>query len=317
MAVMLKIIVIFIMIGVGVLLNRLDILPEESNLYVSRLVILVGSPCLLFNAIVKKELTEETLIVTIEMVVCSIVFFICGTLISYLIIRILNMKNDADAGVYMSLMTTINSSFMGFPVMQAAFGEDGLYLMIMGNIVFNIYLYSFGIIQIKYGKKEKESALEKVKVIFNPCIIASALGLFFMISTIELPSLIMEPIMQIANITVPLSMISVGMSIGGSSLFKIIENKKLIIICLTKMLLWPLLAFCVAIFLNIPDIVKCIVVMMSALPSSVSSGVLVRKLDKNANVASQGIVLSTLISVVTIPLIYMMLIQIFGEVSFV
>ena len=85
------------------------------------------------------------------------------------------MKNDADAGVYMSLMTTINSSFMGFPVMQAAFGEDGLYLMIMGNIVFNIYLYSFGIIQIKYGKKEKESALEKVKVIFNPCIIASAL----------------------------------------------------------------------------------------------------------------------------------------------
>lgn len=312
MAVAAKIIVIFIMIGVGFVLNKIKVLPEDANTHISKLVVLVGTPCLLFSAIVQKELNEETMSVTIQIGLATIIFFTIVTIAAYAFLRVFRLKEDKDAGVYLALMTTINGSFMGFPVMKAAFGTEGLYLMVIANMIFNVYLYSFAIIQIKYGSEEKESFKETMKSICNPCTIASLLGFACLLMHVKLPDIIMDPIVQIGDIAVPLSMLSVGISIGNSKVAEIFKNKKLLMVCGAKLLIWPAITFCVVMFTDLSVMVKCVMILMSTLPPAVSTGVIVRKLGRNAKLASEGIILSTMFSVVTIPGVFLILSYIFG-----
>lgn len=306
MAVVIKILVIFIMIGVGFFLNKTNVLPEASNVYISKLVILVGSPCMIFDAIVEKELTDGMMRITVQMIMGSILFFLIGSVLAYLIIRLYKIDTQRDAGVYLLMLTTINAGFMGFPVAKAIFGNEGLYFIVLGNIIFNVFLYSFGMVQVKYESKEKQSLRETVKAICNPCIIGSILGFFFLFLHFSVPVPLMDSIAQIADITVPLSMISIGMNVADSSILGIIKNKSLLAICLTKMLLWPVMAFLAITVIDqiifLDDMVKSVLFLMSALPTAVSAGVLSRRLDCNAQLASEGIILTTLFSMGSIPL---------------
>lgn len=309
MIVVTKILIIFIMIGVGFIIGKLNVLSEESNIHISKLVIMIGTPCMLFNAITRSDFNAETFKITIEMLVGTIIFFIVATILAFIITKLLVLTKDNDVGIYLVIITTINGSFMGFPLMQAVFGETGLFLMAIENIVFNIYLYSLGIILIRKAQMKKQSLKQLVKDICNPCILASIIGFMLLCCNVNLPSIITEPISQIANITVPLAMISVGLSMCNSNCKKIIKNYKLILVCLMKCIVLPIIMFLIIYFTMFTPIVKNVLVLMAALPSAVSMGVLVKKLGGNAILASEGVVVSTAISIVTLPIIYMCLIN--------
>lgn len=313
MIVITKIINIFVLMGIGVILGKLKIIPKHANVYISRLVVLVGSPCLIFEAILRTELSRDIFQQTIEMVIGSIFFFIAGSILSLLVVKMFKFKKSKDAGIYMVLLSTINGGFMGFPLMQAAFGEDGLFLMVLGNIILNFYIYTYGVIVIKYVNDEKSKIGREVfKSICNPCIVASALGLIFFFVGFNPLMFAMEPIRQVANITVPLSMISIGVSICDSHIREITKNKRLWCICLIKNIAWPALMFFAVIFTAFEPLTKNVLILMAALPPAVSMGVLVKKLNKNAQLASEGIALSTLMGVITIPLVYIIIIKYFA-----
>ena len=307
MAVIAKILVIFIMIGLGFTLGKVGLLPEESNIYISRLVVFVGSPTLLFSAILERELSAETIRITVEMLVGAICFFVVGSLMAYLICRLLKVNDSPDSGIYMLLMTTLNSSFMGFPLMETAFGSTGLYLMVFGNIVHNIFLYSFGILFIEKGSGKGKSLWYRIRPVINPCTIAAVLGVIIIVLGIELPDIVVSPIKYMAGMTIPLSMISVGLSICASNVKSILGNRKLIGTCLIKNLIWPAVMMTIVMFTNFSPMVKCVLALMGALPPSVSGGALVRQRGKNATLASEGIVFSTIISILTIPVMYLIL----------
>lgn len=311
MVVITRLLIIYMMIGTGFVLYRTKVFTKENNLVISRIVILVGSPCLIFSAIVQREMTSEMVSESLQMFVATIGFFIGGTILAHILARVTGIINGPDAGVYMALMTTINASFMGFPLMQAAFGDYGLYLEVLANIVFNCYLYSYGIILIKHGEGPRGSARDNIIAMVNPCIIASVLGFVFLCLHIPVPQIIMSPIEQIGNITIPLAMISLGISMGGSNIQNVLHNRDLLITCAMKNFLWPAAAFLAFAFLPMNPLVKSVALLMSTLPPAISTGVLVTKLGKNSQVASQGTVIMILISIITIPVMYAIITHLF------
>ncbi len=300
------------MIGLGFVLCKTGVFTKEYNTVIARLVILVGSPCLIFDAIVQQDMTKDTVTATFQMLAATVLFFAAGTVLAHLLAGVSGIKRNRDAGVYMALMATINASFMGFPLMQAAFGDRGLYFMAVGNIVFNCFLYSYGIVLINYGFESSGSLREKILPIINPCIIASVAGFVFLCIHKELPRIIMTPLEQIGDITIPLAMISLGISMCGSDFRTIVHNRDLMLTCAFKNFVWPAATFAAVIWIPMDPLVKSVVILMSALPPAISTGVLVTKLGRNSQVASQGTVMMMLVCILTIPVMFLLITHLLG-----
>lgn len=302
-----KITIIFSMVVVGFIANKAKALPDKSNEYLISLLMNITAPCMLLTSIIGKELTTDTFSATIEVLLGTILFFLVGMILSYGMVKLLGV-NPADQGVYMSILTTVNTGFMGFPITKAAFGNEALYFMVISNIVLNIYLYSLGILQINMGGKRKFRGWRKTfKPILNMCSLASILGIIMLFSGFKFPSFFDELLTDIGDVTIPLSMIVVGVQLGSSQILQIIKNAKLIFISLANLVLWPGLTFLAVNWLPLHQMTKLILVYGAAFPAAVIIVALAAKEGKNSRLAAEGVAMTTLFSMVTLPIITMLL----------
>lgn len=302
-----KIAIIFSMAGVGFIANKAKVLPSESNGHLIALLMNVTTPCMLITSITGKNLTADTFTGTLEVLAGTMVFFIAGMVLSLLVVRLLRVA-PADQGVCMCILTSVNTGFMGFPVTKAAFGDEALFFMVISNIVLNIYLYSLALMQLNIGEKREHQGLKKtLKPMLNGCSLASIIGIVMLFAGLRLPSFANELLSDIGSITVPLSMIVVGVQLGSSKITQIIKNGKLILVALIAQIIWPMLTFLAVNWLPLQQMSKLILTYGAAFPTAVIVVALAAKERKNSQLAAEGVAMTTLFSMATLPIATMLL----------
>ncbi len=300
--------IIFSMTGIGFLANKGRILPRESNEYLIALLMNVTAPCMLITSITEKDLTADTFSTTLEVLIGTILFFLAGMGLSFLVVRLLRVA-PKDQGVCMCLLTTVNTGFMGFPVTKAAFGNEALFFMVISNIVLNLYLYSLALLQLNFGEKHSgHRGLKKtLKPMLNGCSIAAMIGLVMLFAGLHLPFFLDELLSSVGDITVPLSMIVVGVQLGSSKITRIIKNGKLILISLIAQIAWPALTFLAVNWLPLQQMSKLTLTYAAAFPTAVIVVALAAKERKNSQLAAEGVAMTTLFSMATLPIVTMLL----------
>lgn len=308
-----KIAVVFSMAGIGFGANKLNVLPTESNKYLISLLLNIATPCLLITSIAGKTLTDETLEITVITMVGAILYFALGLVVAYGFVRLLKVPK-VDRGVYTSIITMVNNGFMGFPVTQESFGDDALYLMVLCNIILCIWTYTIGFFQINIGTGEfdRQTLRRNVRSMLNPCAIASIIGIFLLFTQIPLPSFLFSLLESVGQISIPLSMIVVGVQLGQSNFKKVIRNKKLVIASLFKQIMIPLLTFLAVYWLPIADIIKLALTFSACFPAAVNMVAVAALENRNATLASEGVALTTVFSMVTLPVAILLLTAVFG-----
>ncbi|MCQ2550803.1 MAG: AEC family transporter [Clostridia bacterium] len=290
-----KILWIFIIIAIGFFLNKKNFVPYESNEYLINILLKLTCPCMIFQALATRQLTDGTLRVTILTLAGSLIFFIVMDLLGYVLAKGFAKK---DLWVYAALMTGVNTGFMGFPITKAIFGDDMFYLIVIQNVALAFFLYLMMPLQFSIGQKERP----KVSTIFNPCMIGTLLGVVFLFGSIPLPAMANSGIKMIGDMTTPLSMLVVGIELGNSKVGQIIKDRKLRLTAYIKMLGAPLLTLAIVYFIPMDDMVKAILVFSACFPSAVVTVAMASKYGKNSKLAAEGVALTVLISLVTIPL---------------
>ena len=183
----------------------------------------------------------------------------------------------------------------------------------MFNIVLNVYIYSVCPLIIHMGEKgHKFNAKGLIKTIANPSTIICVVSMVMLINGLQLPSFLFESIEMIGEITVPLSMLVLGMQLAESKVMAVFKNYKLVIISALKMLLIPAGIFLMVNWLPIATEVKLITVFGAAFPCAVIISAIVQMEKKNAQLAAEMVALTTLMSVITIPVIAMFLSSYYG-----
>lgn len=303
-----KIAVVFSMAGIGFGANKLKVLPTESNKYLISLLLNIATPCLLITSIAGKTLTDETLTVTLTTMVGAFLFFLLAMIVSYGMVRLLHVPK-VDRGVYTGIITMVNNGFMGFPITQASFGEDALYLMVLCNIVLCIWTYTVGFFQINIGSGEfdVQTLKRNVKSMVNPCAVASVIGIFLLFTQIRLPEFVFSLLESVGQISIPLSMIVVGVQLGQSNLKQVILNQKLVIASVLKLIVIPILTFFAVYWLPIADIVKLVLTFSACFPAAVNMVAVAALENRNATLASEGVALTTVLSMVTLPVAILLL----------
>lgn len=303
LTVLIKILGIFAIIVVGYIATKTNIITKESESSMVNLLILITTPCMAFSSIVSKELDSSISEKVILVLLVSLAYFIIMPILVLPLGKIFKHTPKEDIGVLMAIMVAANAGFMGFPITKAIFGDHFFFLIVVQNIILNIYLFGIAVLQMNYGSESKFDIKSIIKSVMNPCVVVSLIAMVILFTGIKMPEPVMDITGMLGNVTTPLSMIIVGMRLANSKFDSVLKNRDLIIASLFNVLIAPVCAFLMVNWLPfLTDDVKLLIIWASAFPCAVIIAGLAAKEGRNATLVSEGIALTTLLSLITLPI---------------
>ena len=304
--IVIKVSIVFVMIFMGFAACKVGFIKSEAQTHLVNLILNITLPLMLINSICSNEITADSLQLTIEVLVFSSVYFILAGIVAAILVRMFRVRNLNDKGVYKIIFTSINAGFMGLPITLAVFGEEAVYYMALHNIVLNVVLYFFCVIQLNNGIK-KGAVKKTLMKLLNPCIIGAVLGVVLLFAGAEIPSYIAGIMKSVGDVTIPVAMMVVGIQLADGRITDCFRNGKLVIFSVVTMLVWPVLILIILKFIPMAGILKIVFTLGAALPPATTISALAAYEGRNYKLAADGIIVTTLMSVVTIPFIVMMI----------
>ena len=201
-----------------------------------------------------------------------------------------------------------NAAFMGFPLIQVMFGEEGLLYASAYVTVFNILLWTHGYIMLskgREGKSRREAGGFRTtmkKLFTTPVLISVMLGLVIYLGRIPLPGVLAEPIKLISGMNTPMAMFITGMIIADSNLGKIIRNVQISAMILLRLILIPLVCFGIYLAAGFTGMQAQVVFLLEACPCAAITSVFAVQFGYNEEMAAGSVVVTTLLSIITLPL---------------
>lgn len=192
-----------------------------------------------------------------------------------------------------------NAAYMGFPLIKALFGSEGLLYASAFVTVFNIALWTIG-----YGIVSGSASGKEIvrSIVTCPCILAVALGLVLYLGRVPVPEVIAGPIGTIGSMNTPLSMIITGATIASSDLKKLLRNKNLFLTLGLRLLAVPAVELAVFALLGVSGMVPMVVLILEACPCVTITTVFAIRFRHDEELAAGAVVFSTLCSILTLPL---------------
>lgn len=295
--------VLFILLAVGFALGKLKVMTADGNRVLTRVVLFVALPCTILSSVFGND-TGLTIGDTLYYLLMCTLAFALAFAVAIPIVR-LSRGDKANHGLLTFMSVFSNCGFMGFPVTLALFGAtSGLYTAIF-NIPFNLLSFSVGVVLIagaKYGKFNP-------KLLLNPPLIASLLAIPVALTGFEPPYIVNEAIKLTGGITTPGAMIVIGCTLSFIPLKNVFLEWRIWLTSALRLVLIPLITWCVFRLFITDSVMLGVLVVLSAMPTAAQSTMLAIQYDGNESISSAGVFASTLLCVITVPLIAFLLVR--------
>lgn len=292
-----KLATVGLIILLGFIIGKTKNLTETTNKQLTNLLLSIAMPASLFMAF-PREFDQEVF-------ADFAAGFLGGISISIVLIllsKVLFLKKFLHSKAFEHQFAFIfnNAGFLGYPLIQALFGEKMLMAYCGFSLVFNVSLFSYGVFLFE-RKVSKEAIL---KMIFNPNILAVFFGfiLFIVPFKLELPEFVTDFLTYIGGIMTPLSLICIGFLLSKAKISNIFKKPQLFATCLLQLLLGPILTLAIVSILDLPANIKVMLVLLQSLPTATTLGLFAEKYNRDTAEASEVVMVSTLLSIVTLPI---------------
>lgn len=286
----------YIMIAVGAFCYKVKIINTEVNKRMTDLLLQVINPIVIIMAY-QVDLTQSRIFGLGLAFIASILVNFLGILIAHLLIG----KEKTDHIVERYACVFSNSVFMGLPLIQGLYGEEGVFYLTAFVAVSNLFMWTYGVSVMKGVMSGKEI----VNVIKNPSILAIFFGLALFLLNIKLPTILGNACSSLAGMNTPLAMLVAGASIIQTNLWKAVCKKRIWYIILIKMILIPIASmslFLIPVFGEYSMVTMVIVVLM-ACPTATHAALMSLKYDRNYLYATEIFAITTVISSITLPIV--------------
>ena len=290
-----QVIVLFLLIGCGFVAVKTGVLKQEGKQTLSNLLLYLVVPAMIVHSYMM-EFSEEILHNLLAAFGMSVLAILIGTAITLLLTA---RRKDRRAPIFRFACVFSNAAYMGFPLISALFGAEGLLYASAYVTVFNILLWTMGYSMVSGSSNPKEVARS---LLHTPVLYAMVVGLAVYLLQIPVPNLIAQPIDLLSGMNTPLSMLITGMLIAAGNLKSIVCDRHIWKLAALRMVLIP--AVCVAVFalLGFHGMSAQVVLLLECCPAAAITSVFAVQFGHEERFAAGSVVLTTLLSIVTLPL---------------
>lgn len=308
-----QMIVLFLIMMVGFICRKIGIINDEASKCLSGIVVNVANPALILSSTINKEsaIEGQELLLT---VVLAIAIYVILLVLAELLPRLLRVCK-ADLGVYKAMTVFSNIGFMGFPLLVAMYGSDSLLYASIFLIPYNVLIYTYGIHAMQVPTEpqmvsetdsqlhiEKKSSIPWNKI-FNIGVIACIVTILLYITKPTVPVFVEDTVTNLSNLTAPLSMLVIGDAMAKMKLRELITDKKLLLFSAMKLIVIPVIGlFCLKL-LGLSELLLGVCLVMLSTPVGSMTAMLAQQQGGNYELASKGVALTTLLSVLTMPIV--------------
>ena len=293
---------------IGFYLFKKEILTQEVNAKLSAMIVQITCPCIILNSISTVSHDDPGLVV--KLFFAGVIMYIIFPILARIITKIMRVPAHLR-GTYMCMFIFSNNTFMGYPVVQALFGDSAIFYITIFNMPFNILFFSLALHYFK-----KDAAIESgnytkekldIRKFINNGIIASIAALVIYFVNIPMPEIFYSCVGFIGNITTPLSMIIIGASMAAASLKEIRTEKGIWPMLPIRLGVMPLIVWLfMHLVTNDPNLISiCTIGAGMPVASLVAMGS--APYPRQNKAASIGVAISTICSLVTIPIMAVLL----------
>lgn len=310
--------------ALGFYMRKKGVIDHKANQALSFIVINAAAPLLAITSVEHAAGDKSSLF---KFMGIGILLYLFLPFLGKFVAKALRAPKEDEIVYEMSIIFS-NNVFMGFPVISAIFGQIAIFYSYIFHIMFNFMYYSYGIHLITKDKlsaaaldsdgnplpstgsaEKKKSLSEKIKSLkgcINNGTIAALISLTMFLLNLHLPHAVNDVMNFIGNLATPISMISIGASIASYPLASLFSDKKIISLIPIRLILMPAIGYFLMTFTGFDGMLRGIVTVTLGMPiaSVVSMGC--TEYDCHEKEASAAVAASTLLSILTIPVMMLL-----------
>lgn len=304
-----QMLVLFIIMMIGFIAYKKNIITDETSKKLSAIVVNISNPALILSSVTgNATVTGAELVETMFVAIGIYVFLIAVAALVPVIIK----APAKDRGTYRVMTIFGNVGFMGFPIISSLYGGGALLYASLFLLPYNILIYTYGVWEMCKSSGEssgavKKSGRESIKQIFNIGVIFCIIAVVVYVLGIKFPAWVNTTVSMLSSTTAPLSMMVIGASFATMNFKKVFLNVRTWVFSALRLLVIPVLGtFLVSLVTDNPSIIGVTMVMLGV-PVGSMTAMLAQEYGGDYALSSETVAMTTLLSVVTFPIVSMVM----------
>lgn len=299
-----SIVILFIMIAIGYACYRLNVIDRQGAKGLSSFLVNISLPCLIIVSM-QIPLTEESFGGAVEMLGVALAYYLISFAFALTVPRFIP-GNESEKGVMQFMLVFSNLGFMGIPVTAAIFGTEAVFYTSLVMLPFGLLVFSAGILMLRPDMGRTLNP----RLFLNSGIISSLLGLLFFFTGFSIPSPFIDVLEILGNLTTPLAMVVVGALLATLPISGMFSDKRTYVISFIRLIAIPFAVYLVLTpFVN-NTLFVAVAVLLASMPVAANAVLLAEEYEVDSTFASKGVFISTILSIVTVPVIAALLISV-------
>lgn len=292
---------LFIIIFASAILRKLNYIHDYWSKAINEYALKIGLPVLIFSALAKTSFSFQT---EIPLIILNSLIVLIGFAIVIVLSRIFKLKEKTSLTLFICL-TFGNIAYLGIPVLTQVYGNETLPQISLLIAVYFFWIFTVGIGYLDYKKNKVEKNKIFQHLIINlfkkPLIIAIILGIIFGAFNIEIPAILDKPINMISASVTPIVLLVIGLFIGQSKFGKASEWAFVFLFCVITLMILPAIFYFILKLFGFTPSNFSISIIELAMPSAITPFALADEYNFNKKFIAHSIVLSTILSILSLP----------------
>ncbi|HOJ78294.1 MAG TPA: AEC family transporter [Bacillota bacterium] len=290
-----QVVTLFLMILVGFTARKIGVINLELHKGLNELLLKITAPLLALSsfqfAFSKALLAEAGMI---------LIFAVSAHLFAIFFSKVVYLWHTGEQKKVLRFITIFtNCGFMGYPVVSSIYGQKGVFYTSIYVAVFNLFVWTYGV----FIFTEKADLKSLKKALLNPGIIATLVGLFFFLFSIKMPEPIYQAIHTLGSMTTPIAMLVIGSALATVKTADLFSGFALYYGSFIRLLVMPLITIVVLKMFNFQANLLGVAVLLTAMPAAATAVPIAEEYQGDSLFTSRMVFVTTLLSVLTIPLI--------------
>lgn len=298
-AIVSQMIILFVLVVIGYGLGKKKLMDVEFDRKLSSFVIMVSCPCLILSSVMDGEMPDKSLILPLLIVGFATYVVLIGG--AFLLPRYFPIKKE-ERGIYSFMLAFGNVGFIGYPIVASIFGPQAVFYASILNVPSTLLIFVFGTLFVSDGSGRVRFDW---RTLYCPAMIASYLSVLIVVLGWIPPYIISTPCRLLGNMTVPSALLIIGSSMARIPVRRMLGNAAIYVMSAFRLVVIPLVILGLSRTCSVDESIADINVVLTAMPVASYGTLFCIQYHRGEALMAQGTFITTLLSVLSIPLITM------------